>query len=93
VPLLHALKKYLNIGKLFDKMGLLVFHVFIVWRLITTNGKKQTLQPLRLQGFVDKVIISWRTEEHDVLPSDRTTSSRKPENPCVSRVFGIALII
>ena len=38
-------------------------------------------------------ISAWRTEEHDVLPSDRTTSSRKPENPCVPRVFGIALII
>jgi len=27
---------------------------------LATNGKKKTLQPLRLQGFADKVIISWR---------------------------------
>ena len=45
-----------------------------------TNGKKKTLQPLRLQGFVDKVIISWRTEVRDVQPSDRTSNAWKPES-------------
>jgi hypothetical protein len=33
-----------------------------------------------LQGFVDKVIIAWRTEVHDVQPSDRTFEGNKSES-------------
>jgi hypothetical protein len=44
-----------------------------------TNCKKKTLQPLRLQGFVDKVIIAWRTEVHGVLLSSRTSWVRVTE--------------
>ena len=32
-------------------------------------------------------IISWRTEERDVRPSDRTTSIRKAKNPRATRTF------
>jgi hypothetical protein len=56
---------------------------------LATNGKKKTLQPLRLQGFVDKVIIAWRTGEHDERPSDRTFESGKLESLAAQWIAGL----
>ena len=41
----------------------------------------------------EKQIISWRTEVHDVQPSDRTTSNRKVKSLRAIRTFWIAFQI